>query len=669
MPDQIEDAQPFIDVDEWRDAPRRHRYVHGGFTGTHTLFSFYFPPAELYRGRFFQFLEGGAGGHEVLLAAGGAVGESFWAFDFAFEEYGGYLAESNQGHFPGEGTGFTNDYELYGASAQTAVYGRQLAAEMYGTEPHHGYIWGISGGGARSGFCLENRPDVWQGGAPHAGIGQSSQWSPWALTWLTARQKFAEIIDAAEPGGSGNPFAVLSSPQRQALADLYRRGWPRGAETQLAPFTAWAFPMYATLDADPGYLRAFWTEPGYKGADDPESLREVTVHQRATVKRIVPATEVDNLFAQMHVRLATAGAAASDASWGAELDIDDPDRLFMATVRIKTGEAAGRELLVASVDDGVLSPFSERTPEVFEGVEAGDEVEIDNRDFVAWCFYHWYSVEDPGRAGELFDSCLAPWTVDGTPIHPQRLIEPVSAAAPTRYRARLESKMIYVSPTHDAQVWPTTIFPYDARLRANLGDRLDDHYRLWFVENSPHGNPRVLGPALNAEKDPGVWSTRLVPYEGVTAQALREVVAWVEDDVAPRFCHGYRLTADNALELAGTAAERGGVQPVVRARVNGGVRADVRVGETVTFDGAAEQPEGAGTIIRAEWDFDGRGTWPVSHPEVDGSSPAVTVATAHAYGAPGTYFPALLVSAHVQGKDGTGPAIQNLARLRVVVRP
>jgi len=29
-------AQPYIDIDEWRDAPVRHRYVHGGFKGTDT---------------------------------------------------------------------------------------------------------------------------------------------------------------------------------------------------------------------------------------------------------------------------------------------------------------------------------------------------------------------------------------------------------------------------------------------------------------------------------------------------------------------------------------------------------------------------------------------------------------------------------------------------------
>ena len=27
-------SHPYIDVEEWRDAPLRHYFVHGGFTGT-----------------------------------------------------------------------------------------------------------------------------------------------------------------------------------------------------------------------------------------------------------------------------------------------------------------------------------------------------------------------------------------------------------------------------------------------------------------------------------------------------------------------------------------------------------------------------------------------------------------------------------------------------------
>ncbi len=42
--------QPYVDVDEWRDKPVRHRYVHGGFKGTNTRFLVYVPPKEQYQG-------------------------------------------------------------------------------------------------------------------------------------------------------------------------------------------------------------------------------------------------------------------------------------------------------------------------------------------------------------------------------------------------------------------------------------------------------------------------------------------------------------------------------------------------------------------------------------------------------------------------------------------
>src|SRR5688500_8109683 len=48
--------EPYIDIDEWRNLPIRHRYVHGGFKSTNTRFSFYFPPKEKYQGRFFQYI-------------------------------------------------------------------------------------------------------------------------------------------------------------------------------------------------------------------------------------------------------------------------------------------------------------------------------------------------------------------------------------------------------------------------------------------------------------------------------------------------------------------------------------------------------------------------------------------------------------------------------------
>jgi hypothetical protein len=48
-PNTIQDPllkEPYVDVDEWRSEPVRHRYVHGGFKGTEARFSIYFPPKE-----------------------------------------------------------------------------------------------------------------------------------------------------------------------------------------------------------------------------------------------------------------------------------------------------------------------------------------------------------------------------------------------------------------------------------------------------------------------------------------------------------------------------------------------------------------------------------------------------------------------------------------------
>jgi len=171
------------------------RYVHGGFEGTHTLFSFYFPPAEQYRGRFVQYQAGGSGGHETLLPF------EAWTFPVAFDDLGCYLLESNQGHYPNEGMGFADDWELSGASAHCALYAKELAAEVYGEPPHHGYVFGGSGGGSRSIYCLENRPEVYDGASPHV-IWSSplgSNWSPIGYWWLHARDMLPQIIDAMEP--------------------------------------------------------------------------------------------------------------------------------------------------------------------------------------------------------------------------------------------------------------------------------------------------------------------------------------------------------------------------------------------------------------------------------------------------------------------------------------
>src|SRR5262249_12487897 len=98
----VNESDPFfgeaeLDADEWRDAPIRHRYVHGGFKDTQTRFQLWFPEPDHYQGRFAQFLQGGMGGDEH-------TGEGLRAPQIAFEN-GAYYVESNQGHIGNDMSG------------------------------------------------------------------------------------------------------------------------------------------------------------------------------------------------------------------------------------------------------------------------------------------------------------------------------------------------------------------------------------------------------------------------------------------------------------------------------------------------------------------------------------------------------------------------------------
>ena len=416
-------GEAFIDIDEQREYPSPHRYVHGGFEDSHTLFSLYFPPAEKYKGRFFQYLEGGSGGHENLVSV------QKWLFRLAFEDLGGYLVESNEGHLPNEGMGFANDWELYGASAATALFARTIAADMYGEAPHHGYVWGGSGGGSRSIYCLENRPDIYDGASPHV-IWSSplgSNWSPVGEWWLRCRHTLSDLIDAVEPGGSGDPYENLTASQREAMAALYRFGYPRGAESQLWSFSPWTWGFAGYRQTDPAYFEDFWKVPGYLGHDDPAGISALVLETDATVTQTVGGAEAPTDIA---VLAATAGAGRDDHKVGIAIDtgLADRDQLFGATLRFMSGKAAERSVIVSVVSGEFLSTSGEHAPELFDGVEVGDTVHVDNRDFVAWChlWRHTLSLDlmaPRGQDGERrflegFDGLRA-YTLDDEPLFPQ----------------------------------------------------------------------------------------------------------------------------------------------------------------------------------------------------------------------------------------------------------
>ena len=245
---------------------------------------------------------------------------------------------------------------------------------------------------------------------------------------------------------------------------------------------------------------------------------------------------------------------------------------------------------------------------------------------------------------------------DGSLLYPQRPLLSNSADVGPGYATqsgKFNCKMIVIECLMDEAAYPWQADWYRARVRAALGPNLDNQYRLWFVDNAMHVNPSsYMTPSEGGPTDAGhSWvDTHIISYTGILQQALRDVAAWAERGIAPPESTSYEMD-DGQVVIPVTAAARKSIQPVVTLTVNGGERADVRAGETLDFEAKAEAPPQTGSIVFAEWDFDGGGAY--LEPSSVSPAPQVTVSTTHTFTKPGTYFPAVRVGSNREGDNKT----------------
>jgi hypothetical protein len=668
---------PYVDIDEDRQSPTPHRYVHGGFKNTETRFSLYFPPKDVYQGRLM---------HSPGANMDGPGFENMWVemglsggLDLPFEAGAGLVASVP---FPGYNSEPGDSTYAYRASAAAALQARQIAALVYGEEPHHMYIWGGSGGGARTIDCMENTDGIWDGAVPFMTAGQrvnghvavfSAYYSVQTNVRRLLGSKVEQVIDALEPGGSGNPFDGLTDEQARELTTMFRLGYPRGSEFLLRDPTAdialWTWVVRDVVAADPYYFEHFWTESGYAGHDYPDRLTEFVLHEKVTVKRALTVSDLDDpaVLASLDTGDAVGGASAfvgglpillrmlgGDTPVLVELDRPVHADVGGARLRIESGAAAGRTLYALGGHGAVVVASTTGADEAqlaFTDVQPGDQITVDNRDFLAYGYYYRHHA------------CSDEFLVDSVPIHPQdpSFEWPSGWGAPPE--GRLKGKVILVHHAQDPYVWPPDILSYNDTVTEVLGERRKDSFRFWFLDRAEH-----IFPPMKDEGPVPVHSTRLINYTPGIAQALHDVIDWAENDVAPADDTGFEFTRDRAVVLADTAEDRKGIQPVLHATANGSIRAVVKVGEPVNFEVHAETPPGCGTIVSVEWDMEGRGDWPIELDGIDGKSTEVKLQTSYAFSEPGTYFPSVRASSHRQGDlNSTIRRLPNIARVRVVV--
>lgn len=659
-------AEPYIDRQEWRDRPVRHYYVHGGFKGTDTRFSYYLPEAKVYEGRFYQHVTPVPDSEN--LAQGDPDG-AFNKIGFAAAS-GAYFVETNGGGALDltRGSAALADPTItaYRANAAAAQFSRHVAGQVYQTEKRpYGYLYGGSGGAYRTIGAMESTSGVWDGAVPY--VNGSTMAIPNMFTvrmqaLRVLRDKFPQIVDAVEPGGSGDPYAGLTPYEASVLHEAEAMGFPMqswfGWRTMgLHGFAA----LYGGVSlADASYFSTFWNTPGYLGHDRPELFKGERMQFDSTVVAVVTAAEAarDRLDAGAG---GNAGRGGVDTAFlasgesgsrivGFRLAQTPPDQYFLGgELVVNSGALAGKRVTVDRIVGNVVM-LGVTNPQQIAKIAVGDSVRVDNSNFLAMETYHRHQT--PPEGFPVWDQFR---NGKGQPIYPQRpfLVGPlfVRSTAGTLLEGKFPGKMILVASLWDREAMPWQADWYLQRATAKSGA---DSIRLYYTEHALHGD------GLENE-DP----SRLVSYNGPLQQALRDVAAWAEDGVKPPASTRYRI-AEGQVIVPAQASQRLGIQPAVNLTVDGAERTQVRVGQPVKLVGTIAAPPGGGAIVDIAWDFDGTGQFEA----VAGSRgrQSATIKAAHHFTKAGTYFVGLRGTSQREGYiDTPYGKLVNLARVRVVV--
>lgn len=668
-----EDTQfknPFVDVDKVITQPVKCRYVHGGFDDG-TRFSFYFPIDKAdYSGRFFQYItpfpdsETSAQNYYAASPIGFSI------------SHGAYFVETNEGgklDFADPSTRREPSIGAYRANAACAQFSRHIAQLIYGCERPYGYCFGGSGGAYRTTGSMESTEGVWDGAVPFV-LG-SPQAIPnmfaarmYALRML--RDKMGDIADAMEPGGSGDPYATLTTEQRQVLHEVSSLGFP------LKSWYGWKYMdahgflvLYRSVVAmDQKYFHEdFWHKPGYLGFDNPPSLQRDHIQTKAVVKRIIGQTEAEQLGLVKPLSKADRGSAdRAWASMGSEIkekpvayEIDQ--KVDMPTLggelMMLSGKGKGQQLQITRAKDGYVTLAAVNQPQLLPLLKVGDSVQVDNSDWLAVETYYRHQV--PTKDYYVWNQFRG---YNDVPIYPQRpkLLGPMftRGAAGCLPTGKIHGKMILCCSVWDREAFAWQGDWYRRHIIEHLGSATDDNFRLWYTDHATHGG----------EDDP----TEIVDYTTTLYQALLDVSDWVERGIAPSHTSTY-VVEDGQVMLGADGKSRGGIQPVPCVTIHGKERAEVKPGETVTIHVTVDVPQGTGKVVRADWCLDDskQFTQPADLTQARYSADGehVEFEQTVSYDKAGTYFPTVKIYSERKGNAQTPyTCIANLGKVRVVVK-
>ena len=151
---------------------------------------------------------------------------------------------------------------------------------------------------------------------------------------------------------------------------------------------------------------------------------------------------------------------------------------------IKSGAAAGKSIPLTKIAaDKIVIGFAE--PSILAQIKAGDEVQIDNSNFLAAQTYHRHQI--PGKEYSVWDQFK---DAAGKPMYPQRpmLIGPLftRAASGILPNGKFKGHMIVLESLWDREAFPWQADWYRSKVKAALGDRLADRAKEHRLDQTRH---------------------------------------------------------------------------------------------------------------------------------------------------------------------------------------
>lgn len=651
-------------------------YVHGGFRKKEVKFSWCFPEKLAFRGRFYQYLSPFPGPDEEMASLGKDGEDDEIAFCL---KNGAYFVESNMGSAQAFG-GQADPTILWKSSAAVAEASRSFAKEYYGCTRPFGYVYGGSGGAYKTMACIENT-SAWDGAVPFvigSPVSLPNTITLHAQGQRALRKVFGKIVDALDAGGSGNMYEGLNEDEAFMLKEITAMGFP--PREWFLEATGFIYDGSLPVQiphvkrGDPEYFEDFWTVPGYLGANPKSGAYRDRLKFRTRIKAVhLPGEEKAEAVEESQNDVDTAWkkkvADGKDIWFELEEAPDGEDIYFTgAEMKVLTGGAAGTDFSVGNLRENVVvlgMCFGIKDlPGLVSSMKPGDEVVLDNSDYIAIQSYYRHQVpKDPDfHAWDQFRD------EKGEPTLPQRpdVMGYMLTGTGTIQEGTIQGKVIVIQSMMDESTCPWCGDWYRNTVIKEQGSEKD--FRLYYMDRCMHGNVSWLE------------NNMVTNYMGALHQALLDISDWTERGVEPLSGTSYHLE-DGQIILPENAAERGGMQCVPTLLANGAECAHVKVGETVHFLARAEVPAGAGIVTAMDYDVVSDNTLSIQKHPLTVFQNKGTVKTGkenglnvgemrfeHAYSEPGTYFASVRVCTNRNGDAGDYfTQVKNIARVRVIV--